>query len=761
MMSATDPRTFVLWRADFDFGHVPGPLAVATYDRTIWVAAGAYGEALILVNRGDVFRRGGAVKAHGLRAILPLSDDVALVCGEYGFVGRTSDGGESFTTISVGTRGCLYSLDRDPGGVVWLGGDDGLFRSADDGRSFSQVMVPSTEGAVVRVAAESASSRWVVRHRGVALVRDGVEDAAAFIPGGTLNDLALGAGTALLVGNGGAAFMKRGDGAFERVSLGTDADLERAIAIDGGRGWLVLSGSGGVFRSDDGEHWESTRISDGLVLTGFAPFGSGCLVGGWRKEGPPYRFDGALVHWGPPSEAPRTAHPIRVPMPVGGEVVDEAAESTPAPPTTPTEKLWALLLTSCPPDLDALRALLAEGADVNATDADGCTALMLATAGGADDVTAPGVVAAMDVLLASGARVAAGLGSQGDITGRLTNVHLHPELYRALLRGGATPDGDDAQHRPLHEAARTGTVAHATLLLDHGAAVNAIDGRGRTALAVATRERSAPWVAHNHRTADFTAVISLLEARGGVLHVPFEWDGSQPFAPRPFDQARFRAALPPDCPRYLRSAADDEHASLQDLTDDVYGRGEPEALVAFVRAVASTLGEPMPLAWEGDLSLSGPFFWHGDLVVHGNLHAAAAVIVTGNVRAHGVVTDAGNDSRVTIGGDLHCHGLFTDGDFTVGGTLEARDVVLGYYNDFVLAASVIRAPVVVEDDHCVMAEVESPHHFDIDRYARGKGVREELHALFVEEVFDEEGSLDNRALFRRIGRGERVFRERP
>lgn len=163
---------------------------------------------------------------------------------------------------------------------------------------------------------------------------------------------------------------------------------------------------------------------------------------------------------------------------------------------------------------------------------------------------------------------------------------------------------------------------------------------------------------------------------------------------------------------------------------------------------------------EGPFSTGkGPFFWHGDLEVAGELTFRGPAMVTGTVRA-GVVFDAGNASCVTIAGDLECQALFTDGDFAVEGTVAARDVVLGYYNDFSLIAHTIKARVVIEDDHHVEANIESPHHFDIDRYRQGhgEGVREALHAIFVDEVFDDEGTLDNRVLFARLSRGEPVFR---
>ncbi len=111
---------------------------------------------------------------------------------------------------------------------------------------------------------------------------------------------------------------------------------------------------------------------------------------------------------------------------------------------------------------------------------------------------------------------------------------------------------------------------------------------------------------------------------------------------------------------------------------------------------------------------------------------------------------------------MRCQALYTDGEFAVGGTLAASDVVLGHYNDFILAAGLIRATLVIEDDHATMADAVAGLYLDMDTYSQGygEGVNERLRALLVDEVFDEasEGQLDNRALFWRLRQGQRIYR---
>jgi hypothetical protein len=154
----------------------------------------------------------------------------------------------------------------------------------------------------------------------------------------------------------------------------------------------------------------------------------------------------------------------------------------------------------------------------------------------------------------------------------------------------------------------------------------------------------------------------------------------------------------------------------------------------------------------------------GDLHLTGELRIVGNLIVTGDVSVDGVVRDCGPDSRVAIVGNLEARGVWTDGDFYVGGDLDAR-VVYGHYNDNSLRiGGTLRADLVIEDDHDVRAtSIVSPHHFDIDTY--GLGADRALSGILVPEVFatDEEDDeepphLDVDALFGRLASGKPVFR---
>ena len=132
-------------------------------------------------------------------------------------------------------------------------------------------------------------------------------------------------------------------------------------------------------------------------------------------------------------------------------------------------------------DLGTVRALLDRGADVNASEVDGTTALHWAVH--RDDGEAA------ELLIRAGADVTAA-NRYGVAPIALAGANGSAAMVQRLLAAGA-----DA-NRSLHEgetalmtAARTGRVAVVRLLLDHGAGVNAAEQwRGQTALMWAAAE---------------------------------------------------------------------------------------------------------------------------------------------------------------------------------------------------------------------------------------------------------------------------------
>ena len=121
-------------------------------------------------------------------------------------------------------------------------------------------------------------------------------------------------------------------------------------------------------------------------------------------------------------------------------------------------------------DIEAVRSLLRSGADVNAAQGDGMTALHWAAQTGERELA--------EVLVYAGARLNA-----GTRIGRYTALHIAAregsrEVAQVLVEAGADPGATTSNSgaTPLHLAARSGDAGLISLLIEHGADTDAQAG---------------------------------------------------------------------------------------------------------------------------------------------------------------------------------------------------------------------------------------------------------------------------------------------
>jgi uncharacterized protein len=110
---------------------------------------------------------------------------------------------------------------------------------------------------------------------------------------------------------------------------------------------------------------------------------------------------------------------------------------------------------------------------------------LAAHADGLFDAVKASDVAKVQAALSQGADV-----NQADLSGSALHLAVgvgSVDVAKALIAAGADLEakGEPAGARPLHLAAKLNEPAFVTLLVDHGAKVDAADGEGRTALMVA------------------------------------------------------------------------------------------------------------------------------------------------------------------------------------------------------------------------------------------------------------------------------------
>ncbi|MGW2110846.1 ankyrin repeat domain-containing protein [Streptomyces sp. NPDC001948] len=394
-----------------------------------------------------------------------------------------------------------------------------------------------------------------------------------------------------------------------------------------------------------------------------------------------------------------------------------------------------------------IRALLECGADVHAVDNHGVTPAVWAVALNDSDPAAwtERSVEVLALLVEHGARL------DGKIRSTSGGSFAHRgcvavPLYAFLLDHGAPTDVvDDRGDTPLHATVRSARPGLVKLLLEHGADNAAVNGLGRTPLGIALR---LPEYSMEQRQAR-SEIVALLEAAGAPAHVryPVVEGGPLPIDMEALRQAAgvMRAELSevceaagiPDDSGWLTRRVEPDFDSYQDFVAGLGASCHPDHLPHLPELCARVLGgKGATLTLAGDQSVDTPFFHHGDLVVKGDLDVVAPFVVTGSLAVQGVLADAGPDSAVAIRGGVTARGVFTDGEMSVDGDIEA-DVVYGYYNDNTLQAGTIRARLVIEDEHATIASVEADLHFDLDEFQQGHGdgVQEQLRELLVDEVF--------------------------
>ena len=228
----------------------------------------------------------------GLRDVLAV-DDALWVCGEYGQLACSRDGGRTWKQVDTGTDACLFALAHAADGAVWVVGERGYAGRVvgertsllDFGTTARLASVHVVGGDVVVLGGDGNVYRW--REGGVTTAATGATKPLTSL-------VVTKPGTWVLTGDGG--FIARSpDGQwFTRVKSGVEVDLEAVGTVADGR--VVAVGDRGIVlvSGDDGRTWKPLETKLAAHLWSVERFGGGLLVGG---------DDGLIAKVAPPGDA--------------------------------------------------------------------------------------------------------------------------------------------------------------------------------------------------------------------------------------------------------------------------------------------------------------------------------------------------------------------------------------------------------------------------------------------------------------------------
>ena len=277
-------------------GAIPGPLAFAAEGDVLWVAGGGRGSSAVLRFGAAGWQR-FPVPAHGLRAVLPLGEERALVVGESGYAAYViADRERSPETIEVPTRECLFAVARAADGRILVGGDGGALYAIDGTRA--EHLRTGTQHRVAHVLPDGDTWLWAGAGGLYRARANGYSTKVLDTPAALTRMAIAPDGTLALSGDAGQLWFVRGE-THTRIESGTTADLE-TIAWDPAGSRFVVGGAAGALLALalDGTVRTLGTLDVERSVTAVLPTRGGILAGAWKQTGAPYTFVGLIAFLG-------------------------------------------------------------------------------------------------------------------------------------------------------------------------------------------------------------------------------------------------------------------------------------------------------------------------------------------------------------------------------------------------------------------------------------------------------------------------------
>lgn len=272
------PATFEIVNAQSsDLGYIGH---ICKGDR-FWAVGGTHGKPTILVSDdGRKFEKMPAPKVNGLRDLL-LIDGLMIACGESGGVFVSDDSASTWSERKLETKVCLFTLCLDSRGSVWLGGERGFVRrSTDRGDTWAALAIGTDARVNVIVQVDAAvlfacHDGTLFRYKRERLDRLKVKACAPFTSFERTKK-----GTQILVGDRGTIARSEDGTTWTLVDSPVTCDLEHVREIE--PGVLVVCGDKSTIlvSRDEGKSFEVEPCALPGHLWTLCPNPGGALIGG-------------------------------------------------------------------------------------------------------------------------------------------------------------------------------------------------------------------------------------------------------------------------------------------------------------------------------------------------------------------------------------------------------------------------------------------------------------------------------------------------
>jgi hypothetical protein len=299
---------------------IPGPLSLAVLpeEGVIWAAGGGRGFSAVFRFTEERGWTSMQIDAHGLRDVLPLSAESALVVGEHGFAAVIHVARET-RIFHTRTRDCLFTLGRDADGKFWAAGDNGTLLQLWVAANLECELTPSgTKERIVQLdftACASGGKRVMLA--GNQLIYG---SRVVLMGSAPLTRLAQSKNGYCVVG-GDAGQLYAGAQIEALASCDVTAlnaqDIE-SVAYDPATSSFVVGAKNSVGQLKIGSTQVSVmgKLDDTGAVTQLTPWKNGVLGSAWIQTGAPYRFLGTVFFMGANDEAPtQILNPIRQEIP--------------------------------------------------------------------------------------------------------------------------------------------------------------------------------------------------------------------------------------------------------------------------------------------------------------------------------------------------------------------------------------------------------------------------------------------------------------